>query len=86
VGAVLGIDVGKANFHCALLIDGQSRSNSFSNSLTGFGKLLGWLRNRDVAHVHACLEVDGRNLSSGLRPVLAKTLCAVTLRFHRTVG
>jgi len=27
-----------------------------------------------------------RNLSSGLRPVLAKTLCAVTLRFHRTVG
>lgn len=59
MGAVLGIDVGKANFHCALLIDGQSRSNSFSNSLTGFGKLLGWLRNRDVAHVHACLESTG---------------------------
>jgi len=59
VGAVLGIDVGKADFHCALLIDGHSRSNSFSNSQAGFQKLLGWLRNRDVARVHACLESTG---------------------------
>jgi transposase len=59
VGVVLGIDVGKADFHCALLIDGRSRSNSFSNSQAGFQKLLGWLHNRDAWRVHACLESTG---------------------------
>jgi len=57
--AVLGIDVGKADFHCALLIDGRSRSNSFPNSQVGFDRLAVWLVNRKVETVHACLESTG---------------------------
>jgi transposase len=56
---VLGIDVGKANFHCSLLVAGQSRSNSFPNSKEGFERLAGWLKNRKVVRVHACLESTG---------------------------
>ncbi len=57
--AVLGIDVSKADFHCALLIDGRSRSNSFPNSKAGFDRLAAWLQNRKVERVHACLESTG---------------------------
>ncbi len=57
--AVLGIDVGKADFHCSLLVEGRSRSNSFPNSKKGFERLEVWLENRKVAKVHACLESTG---------------------------
>jgi len=50
---VLGIDVGKADFHCALLVDDRCRSNSFPNSAAGFERLLSWLDHRKVEHVHA---------------------------------
>jgi transposase len=56
---VLGIDIGKADFHCALLVDGAVRTNSFTNSRAGFERLLTWLRNRQVEQVHACLESTG---------------------------
>ncbi len=56
---VLGIDVGKADFHCALLVDERCRSNSFPNSAAGFERLLGWLGHRKVERVHACLEATG---------------------------
>jgi transposase len=59
MAAVLGIDVGKANIHCCLIIDERSRTNSFSNSIAGYERLLGWLKNRSVDHVHACLEATG---------------------------
>jgi transposase len=59
MNAVLGIDVGKADFHCSLLIDNRSRSNSFPNSRFGFDRLAVWLRNRKVTKVHACLESTG---------------------------
>jgi transposase len=59
VGDILGIDVGKADFHCALLVEGRSRSNSFPNSQLGFDRLLTWLANGKVKHVHACLESNG---------------------------
>jgi len=55
----LGIDVGKADFHCALLSDGRSKPNSFPNSQKGFERLRSWLRNRGVDRVHACLEATG---------------------------
>lgn len=57
--AVLGIDVGKADFHCSLLVSGQSRTNSFPNSKAGFARLTTWLQNRKVVRVHACLESTG---------------------------
>ena len=59
MNAILGIDVGKSDFHCALLVEGRSRSNSFPNSKAGFAKLAGWLSNREVTLVHACLESTG---------------------------
>lgn len=55
----LGIDVGKADFHCAVL-DGQKwHRNSFPNTRKGFERLLIWLRNRRIAAVHACMEATG---------------------------
>jgi transposase len=59
VNAILGIDMGKSDFHCALLVDDQLRSNSFPNTPVGFKKLTGWLRNRKITQVHACLESTG---------------------------
>lgn len=57
---VLGIDVGKLNFHCALIgADGKMNRNSFPNSQIGFKKLSNWLRNRRVDRVHACMEATG---------------------------
>jgi len=56
---VLGIDVGKADFHCALLVEDHQRSNSFPNSRLGFERLAAWLANRKVTQVHACLESTG---------------------------
>jgi transposase len=59
VDAILGIDMGKSEFHCALVVDDQLRSNSFSNTPSGFKKLASWLRNRKIVKVHACLESTG---------------------------
>lgn len=59
VNAILGIDVGKSDFHCALLEEDQLRSNSFPNTPAGFKKFASWLRNRKVARVRACLESTG---------------------------
>jgi transposase len=56
---VLGIDVGKFEFHCALIEGEQVRSNHFPNSAAGFERLHRWLRNRRVERVHACLESTG---------------------------
>jgi transposase len=55
----LGIDVGKSDFHCSLLEGDREARNSFPNSSAGFAKLAKWLKNRDVEHVHACMESTG---------------------------
>lgn len=57
--AFLGIDVGKSEFHCALRIGEDLRTNHFPNSPKGFTKLHHWLKNRKIAGVHACLEATG---------------------------
>jgi transposase len=59
VDTILGIDIGKADFHCSLLEGDRARSNSFPNSKLGFEKLAAWLHNRKAEHVHACLESTG---------------------------
>jgi len=56
---ILGIDVGKGDFHCALNREGQIRNKRFVNSKTGFAELRRWLRDRHVDRVHACLEATG---------------------------
>jgi len=56
----LGIDVGKSDFHCALMSgDLSMKRHSFPNSQPGFTQLRKWLANRRVSHVHACLEATG---------------------------
>lgn len=57
---VLGIDVGKTDFHCALIEnEGKPRLNSLANSKSGFDRLQKWLANQGAEHVHACLESTG---------------------------
>ncbi|MFY9886662.1 MAG: transposase, partial [Candidatus Cybelea sp.] len=57
--AVLGIDVGKFEFHCALRVKDQVHTNRFPHSAAGFEKLHRWLSNRHVSRVHACMEATG---------------------------
>jgi transposase len=57
--AILGIDVGKTDFHCALIVGDAIRPKHFPNSPAGFSQLRRWLRNRTVERVHACLESTG---------------------------
>jgi transposase len=57
---VLGVDIGKADFHCALVgEDGKPKAQSFPNSQVGFERLRKWLMNRKVERVHACMEATG---------------------------
>lgn len=58
--AILGIDIGKREFHAALLTEQGERIHSFPNNPAGFTQLGRWLRNRRVDRVHACLEATGR--------------------------
>lgn len=57
--SVLGIDIGKSEFHAALLIDGRGWSKTFPNRAIGMAQLANWLKNRKVQLVHACLETTG---------------------------
>jgi transposase len=56
---VLGIDVGKTDFYCAVLVDGKTYTNTFSSNLKGFERLVAWLTNRRIEIVHACMEATG---------------------------
>jgi transposase len=57
--SILGVDIGKSDFHACLQIDERTWSKSFPNTATGFTQLTSWLRNRKVETVHACLESTG---------------------------
>lgn len=57
--AILGIDIAKATFEVALLVDGQWASGSFDNNLKGFERLSRWLRKRKVKQARVCMEASG---------------------------
>lgn len=59
MSAFLGIDVGKNDFHAALLIDDKIWSKKFPNVRAGFSQLATWLKNKKLEKVHACLESTG---------------------------
>jgi transposase len=60
VETVLGIDIAKAKFVCALLTaDGRLRHKSCANTVAGFAELVAWLQRHGVTQVHACLEATG---------------------------
>lgn len=62
---VLGIDVSKASFDVALLVDEDTldsvkgRHRVFANSPKGFEELARWLRKQGVSVLHACMEATG---------------------------
>jgi len=58
---VLGIDVAKATFDAALLVDESSnpRHKVFANNARGFEELAAWLDKQGVRQLHACLESTG---------------------------
>jgi transposase len=59
----LGVDVSKAKFDVALLLDGKKyRSKVFSNDPTGFKGLLEWIGSNVAGgpgNVHVCMEATG---------------------------
>ena len=59
MASFLGIDVGKSDFHAALLADNKCFSKSFPNAKAGLSQLASWLKNRKIEKVHACLESTG---------------------------
>lgn len=57
---ILGIDISKAKFDVALLVDGKvKKSRVFENNLTGFKALSLWLMKQDITHLQACMEATG---------------------------
>lgn len=58
--AVLGIDIAKAKFDVALLINSKvKKTKVFDNSPVGFNSLSSWLMKQDITQLHACMEATG---------------------------
>jgi transposase len=53
---VLGVDIGKRTCHALLLLEAKRYRKSFTNDASGFHELDGFLRQRGIAQVHACME------------------------------
>ena len=56
----LGIDISKAKFDAALLIDGKYKSKVCDNNIDGFNALIQWLEPHDHRVIHVCMEGTGR--------------------------
>ncbi len=54
---IIGIDIAKDKFDCALLNEDQQSRQSFSNTKAGFKRLDLWLK--QFKTVHACMEATG---------------------------
>lgn len=56
---VLGIDISKATFDAALLINDKFKHKKFDNKRSGFLKLVDWLNLYSVQKPHICMEATG---------------------------
>lgn len=57
---ILGIDIAKKTFQCALLKDGTYKHKSFVNNPKGYTALSHWLESQGTGDtLHACLESTG---------------------------
>ena len=57
---ILGIDISKAKFDVALLVDSKiKKTRVFENNLTGFKALSLWLAKQGITHLQACMEATG---------------------------
>jgi transposase len=60
ISCVLGIDIAKKTFQCALLKDSKYKHKSFANNPKGYTALSHWLKNQGTEDIlHACLEATG---------------------------
>src|SRR5262245_33896142 len=56
---VLGVDIAKRKFDCALLNEGRFRTKVFENNADGIAACLNWIARHAGQPVHACLEATG---------------------------
>jgi transposase len=57
---ILGIDIARKTFQCALLRDGKYKHKSFANNPKGYTALSHWLESQGTGDtLHACLEATG---------------------------
>lgn len=56
---VLGIDIAKRKFDCALLQDERFRTKVFDNNISGIEACVQWVTRHASLPVHACLEATG---------------------------
>jgi transposase len=56
---VLGIDISKSTFDVALLLEDKVKTKKFDNKIKGFSELLEWLKKKEVADLHVCMEATG---------------------------
>jgi transposase len=56
---VLGVDIAKRKFDCALLLGERFRTKVFENNASGIEACLGWVTRHAAQPVHACLEATG---------------------------
>jgi transposase len=59
---VLGIDIAKAKFDVALIVQGKFRTRAFEYDVEGFGSLRAWLSKQGVGlrQLHACMEATSQ--------------------------
>lgn len=56
---ILGIDIAKRKFDCALLVQERFRSKVFENNLSGIQMCVSWIARHAAGPVHACIEATG---------------------------
>jgi transposase len=56
---VLGVDIAKRKFDCALLTGERFRTKVFENNASGIEACLGWVTRHAGQPVHVCLEATG---------------------------
>jgi len=56
---ILGIDISKAKFDAALLVDGKVKTKKFNNTSKGFIELKQWLSSKSVSVANVCMEATG---------------------------
>lgn len=56
---ILGIDVSKAKFDAALLLDDKVKTKKFNNTSEGFAELKQWLANKSICTASVCMEATG---------------------------
>ncbi len=58
---ILGIDISKAKFDVALLLEDKCKNKKFDNNISGFIELIEWLNMKEatVKNLHVCMEATG---------------------------